>query len=235
MKIMISKKKAVLFSIICIVSIILVKKGMEYNYNYLKESFHSWDMGEIYDNKTKKKIIEQLAEYINKCSIDELDILETISPYIKIFKEDNIILINYIENCNYYGTSGRDSYLIVKWENNTSILYESVALNPYDFIFLDENEYLLLCHDYRFSNNVGIYLIKLSLNNSTLVQRTIETIINDELPSSFYMDLGNLRSYTGYIESRIEDKNIIFMDGDKKEYLLEYSENEGYSFQLEEK
>lgn len=208
---------------------------MKYNYNYLKESFYSWDMGEIYDSKKKEKIIEQLAKYINKCSINELNMLETISPYIKIFKEDNMILINYMENCNYYGTSGRESYLIIKWKNNASILYESAALNFYDIIFFGENEYLLLCHDYRFSNNAGIYLIKLILNDSTLVQKTTETIINNELPSSFYMDLGSLRSYTGYIESRIEDKNIIFMDGDNKEYLLKYSENEGYTFQLEEK
>lgn len=230
-----TKKKILLLSIICIVSFLFIKKGIENNYNYLKESFYSWDMGEIYDSKEKEKIIEQLTKYINKCSVNERNLLEAISPYIKVFKEDNMILINYIENCNYYGTSGRESYLIIKWKNNASILYESSTLNLYDIIFLCENEYLLLCHDYRFSNNVGIYLIKLFLNDNTLVQKTTETIINNELPNSFYMDLGCLRSYTGYIESRIKDKNIIFMDGDNKEYLLEYSENEGYTFQLEEK
>ena len=154
-KIMMLKKKVVLFAILCIISFILIKKGMEYNYDYLKENFYSWDMGEIYDSKEKEKIIEQLAGYINKCSINELNMLETISPYIKILEYDNMVLINYMENCNYYGTSGRDSYLIIKWGNNTSILYKSVALNPYDVIFLDENEYLLLCHDYRFSNNTS--------------------------------------------------------------------------------
>lgn len=187
------------------------------NYQELIDQFNYWDNNQI-GTDYKVLIITKLEEVMARQNILDTEMLTYLSPFLKVIEWNEFSLVEYSENPEFYGTSGRDTYHIL-WKPGYAKLIDvnGSSIQVKDIMQIHENEFILIANDYKFSNVEGINLIRLIITNNGM---ETSNITPDNIPEG-YMYNESFYSNTGNISYTIEGKTIIFNNG-KSEYRIEF-------------
>jgi len=207
------------------------KQGQDTNIQTL---FNRWDNGEVEDLE-KLKIIEGLMDFVNENPHVSNEDIQALSINISIFEIEDFRLIEYIENSVFYGSSGRESYHFVVYDNQSKMISSKGSILIDEIIKRDENFYFVFATDYRMSNITGIQIFNIEIDDRTIIRNHI--INKDTLPEKFvYDDVSNILYYdNGHIYLKeIRDKgNEVLVTVGNTDFLMRLGENDLYNVSTE--
>jgi len=192
--------------------------------------FTSWDKGEVEDSE-KTKIIEALMDYVSKNPQASIEAdLQALSNHISVFEAGNFSMIQYIENPEFYGSSGRESYHFVVYNGQLIMIDSKGSMRIDEIIKRDDNLYIVYATDYRMSNITGVQIFNIEIDDRTINQRHI--INKDDLGEKFvYDDVSNILYYdNGHIyfkEIRDNGNEILITAGDT-DFFMRLDQDELY-------
>lgn len=187
------------------------------NYQELTDQFDYWDNHQIGEDY-KKLIITNLVEELTKQKVLDTEMLSYLSPFLRVIQKDELSFIEYRENPEFYGTSGKGSYLIAWKQGYAKVIDENDSIHVEDIVRINEKEYLIIAKDYKFSNKEGIRLIRF-LDSKQEKGFVTSNVIPDDLPQGYSFD-GSFYSDTGTIRYSIEGSTVILNNG-KSEYRMD--------------
>ncbi|MEF2246112.1 hypothetical protein V1L65_14245 [Paenibacillus sp. IITD108] len=191
--------------------------------------FSKWDKGEVKDSE-KADIMNALAESVSKNPQITIKEIEALSNYISVFEADNLRVIQYIENPEFYGSSGRESYHVVVHNNQTKMLGSKGSMRIEEIIKRDEHLYYVYATDYRVSNITGIQIFSIELDGRTLNRHSLfnkevlaEKFVYDDKSEILYYENGHVY----FKEIRDKGNNILIFAGDT-DFIMQLSEDGFY-------
>lgn len=155
----------------CMVVSLIVAGIMVFGVNQqvadLEIAFKQWNQGTVTTTEAVE-IMEQLLDYLIKHPDIGSEELQSISPQLKLFDEDPIKIIEYIENPEFYGSSARGSYHLLIYGDKGTILDQDGSMEIERILKVEDQKYLIFVTNYQFSNMTGIDIYSLTLDQEHL-------------------------------------------------------------------
>lgn len=222
--------------IILFVCIILV--GVFYYFNSdqkrgqkdIQTLFSRWDRGEVEDSE-KTSIMNTLADSLRENPQFAIEEIEAISNFISVFEADSLRVIQYIENPEFYGSSSKESFHLVVYNDLIEIIDSRGSMRIEEIKKRDEHLYYVYATDYRMSNMTGIRIFKIEIDDEHTINR--DSLVNKErLTDNFRYDEASEVLYYNdghiyYKEIRDNGSEVLITVGDT-DYLLQLGEDELY-------
>jgi|HigsolmetaAR201D_1030396.scaffolds.fasta_scaffold31516_1 hypothetical protein len=155
------------------------------NHGVLKSLFQRWDEGKIGESE-KNNNINILHDFLTKNPNISTDELNALSPFITIYEIDRFRMVEYIENPEYYGLSGRESFHLTLADGKSNIIDSRGSMRIEDIRKTGEHVYTLFATDYKVSTVSGIKIFNLELDDDEV--RKTSLIKKEHLPETFYYD-----------------------------------------------
>jgi len=219
-----------MITVVLSVCIIAIGVYLYFNSNSVKGQdadiqtlFNKWDKGEVKDSE-KTNIINALADSISENPQMTIGEIEALSNYISVFEADNLRIIQYIENPEFYGASARESYHLAVYSNQTNRIGSKGSMRIEEIIKRDERLYYVYATDYRASNITGIQVFSLEIDSSTMNWRSL--LGKEGLSDKFVYDDGSEILY--YENGHIYFKEI----GDNGNDIVITAEDTDFSMKL---
>ena len=208
----------IIIAFVCVVfTIVIIMITNQNSTNSLKSEFNKWETTEIFDNE-KDIIIDDFMEFLSVEYVDKKQLNE-LSPYIKVFDYDDFQIFQYNENPEIYGNSSRYSYYIIYINGYTDLIIEKDSIIISDILQVDENEYIFVAEDYKFSNMTGIRIFRLKIiDNKAIIESNI--IDDNFIPNGLNIIVNSIYSVEGNLNYSIEDKQILLNNSNKKYKLI---------------
>ncbi len=189
-------------------------KNLAKDYQELTDQFNYWNDHEIGEDYKEVIITKLEAELAKQAKLDT-EMLSYLS--LKVTEWNDFSMIEYRENPEIYGVSARGSYLIVWKPEYAKLIEVHGSLQVEEVVQIKEKEYIIIANDYKFSNQKGIRLIRLTDKENEI---EISKVAPDNLPKGYTFD-GSVYSNTGDISYTIEGSTIILNQG-KNEYRITF-------------
>ncbi|NYB73462.1 hypothetical protein HZF24_04845 [Sedimentibacter hydroxybenzoicus DSM 7310] len=211
--------------LVILLSVLLLKIKMD---NSLNAIFDKWEAGDI--NTTESiDIMNSFTEYLAENREISTEDIMNLSKRFKIYDIDGFRIIEYVENPEFYGNSGKGSYHIVMYNDIIEIIDSNGSIRIDEVIKLNDNLYSMYVTDYKFSNITGINIFGIAINEKGIEYKPI--ISNAEIPDGFqfieslYYDSGHI-----YFESIENDGSNVLISVNNTSYMLQLREDGLYHF-----
>lgn len=177
----------------------------------LKIKFMSWDKGEITESEARE-IMESLVDFL--ISVPELptEVIQNLSPHITVYEMDRLRIVQYIENPNFYGSSGKGSYHIVMYEGKVEWIGHHGSMRIDDMVQFNDHLYYIYATDYRFSNITGIQILSISTDGVDIGLKPVikkdewvKGFVYNEVEEILYFDHGHIY----FKEIRNDGKEVV--------------------------
>lgn len=224
---------------ICIISI-----GIFFYFNSNQEQdqdtdiqtlFSKWDNGEVEDSD-KTKIMNVLADSVSKNPQLSIREIEALSNYISVFEVDNLRVIQYIENPEFYGASSRESYHLVVYNDQTQMIDSKGSMRIEEIKKRDEHLYYVFATDYRVSNITGIQIFNIEIDGHTInrhslinKERLAEKFVYDDASGILYYENGHI-----YFKEIRDNGNDVLINVGDTDFLMQLGEDGLYRVSLNE-
>lgn len=228
-------------TIVIILFVCLIFLGVFYYFNSdqkrgqedIQALFSRWDRGEVEDSE-KTNIMNTLADHLRgnpKFSIKEI---EAISNFISVFEVDSLRVIQYIEKPEFYGSSGKESFHLVVYNDLPQIIDSQGSMQIEEIKMRDEHLYYVYATDYRVSNITGIRIFKMEIDEHTIHRNSL--VDKERLTDNFrYDEASEILYYNDehiyYKEIRDNGSEVLITVGDT-DYLLQLGEDELYQVEV---
>lgn len=192
--------------------------------------FRRWDEGKI-ENSEKVNVIGLLADYLSEKKQISSEDIKSISPYLSVYEVDNLILVEYIENPEFYGLSARESYHIAIYNGKSEIIESKGSMWITDVRNVN-GDVVIYAIDYRVSTITGVRIIKLEIVGDTI---SVESLIRKEsLIDRFYYDeisevLYYQNGHLSFKEITDNGDQVLITVGDT-DFLMIFNQNGYYQF-----
>jgi hypothetical protein len=199
------------------------KRGQE----DLQALFNRWDRGEVEDSE-KTKIMNTLADRLRENPQFSIKEIEEISKFFSFFEADSLKVIQYIENPEFYGSSGRESFHIVVYNDLVEIIDSRGSMRIEDIKRRDEHLYYVYATDYRITNITGIHVFKIEIEDgqtldwSSLInkERLTDNFQYDEASEVLYYHDGHI-----YYKEIRDNGNEVLITAADTDYLLQLGDD----------
>ncbi len=208
--------------IIFMVTILIMLKSKEKEID-LKVAFDKWDTGVVKDTEGTE-IMNGFVNYLIKNPEVSIEDIKNFSSQIKIYEINNFRVIEYIENPEFYGISGRGSYHIVIYNGIVELIDNNGSMLVDEIINVNDSIYYIYVTDYKFSNVTGINIFSITIYDNNIKCKKI--IAKDELIHGFKY-IGSLyydNSHIYFEDIRNKGKEV-FIKVNGSLYILELKED----------
>ena len=196
--------------------------------NSLNSMFDKWDNGDV-DTTEGVEIMNSFAEYLQENpEITTEDIIK-LSQRFKVYDADGLRVIEYVENPEFYGNSGKYSYHIAMHGDKVELIDSEGSIRIEELNKIKDNLYGMYVTDYKFSNITGIDIFGITINENSI---NLEPIISrEEIPDGFqfikslYYDNGHI-----YFEEIKSDGSSASINANGSSYVLQLNEDGLYHF-----
>lgn len=222
------KISIVIFSCLILVGVLYYlnfdqKRGQE----DIQALFSRWDRGEVEDSE-KTKIMNTLADSLRENPQFSIEEIEEISNFFSVFEADSLKVIQYIENPEFYGSSGRESFQIVVYNDLVEIIDSRGSMRIEEIKRRDEHLYYVYATDYRVTNITGIQIFKIEIEDGQTLdwnslinkERLNENFQYDETSEVLYYHDGQIY----YKEIRDNGNEVLITVADT-DYLLQLGDD----------
>lgn len=228
------KKTIVVILFVCIISIGVIyyfSSGQERGQDTdIRTLFTRWDREEVEDSE-KMSTMNALADSLRgkpQFSIQEVD---AISNFISVFEAGFLRVIQYIENPEFYGSSGKESFHLVVYNDLAEIIDSRGSIRIEEIKKRAEHLYYVYATDYKVSNMTGLRIFKIEIDDERAInldslvnkERLTDNFRYDEASEVLYYNDGHLY----YKEIRDNGSEVLITVGDT-DYLLQMDEDELY-------
>lgn len=197
--------------------------------NDIQLLFNRWDNGEVEDSE-KMKIIEVLMDYVSKNPQASNEDLQAISNNILVFVIEDFKMIQYIENPEFYGSSGRESYHFIVFKGESKMIDSKGSMRIDEIIKREDNLYFVFATDYRVSNITGVQLFNIEIDDDTLnlnhiinKEGLVEKFVYDDVSNILYYDNGHI-----YFKEITDNGNEVLITAGDTDFLMRLDEDELY-------
>ncbi|WP_313345432.1 hypothetical protein [Sedimentibacter sp.] len=211
--------------LVVLILFLLLKMKMD---NSLRAMFDKWETGDV-DTTESIEIMNSFIEYLAENPEISVEDIMNLSQRFKVYDIDGFRIIEYVENPEFYGNSGKGSYHIVMYNDIIEIIDSNGSIQIDDVIKLNDNLYSMYVTDYKFSNITGINIFSIAINEKGIGYKPI--ISSAEIPDGFqfieslYYDSGHI-----YFESTEYDGSNVFISVNNTSYMLQLREDGLYHF-----
>lgn len=223
------KKFSVILVILSILLTMACSNQTQSNYYELKSLFQKWDEGKIGEYE-KINIIHDLYDFLSKNPKFSSEEIKALSPFISVFQIDSLRIIEYIENPEYYGSSGRESFHLTLVNGKTNMLNNRGSMRIVEIRKTGEHLYTLFATDYKVSNVTGIKILKLEVDDDDV--RKSSLIKQEHLLENFYYDVTSEVLYynNGHIffKEISDNGDTVVISIENSEYIMSLVQNEYY-------
>ncbi len=174
------KSYSIIVCMILVVLIFTLSKNQKTG-NDFKSVFEKWDSGTI-EPLEKIEIMNSFLDYLVRYPKISNEYILSLSSLFRVYESDNLRIIEYIENPEFYGASARGSYHIVIYNDRVEIfdMNGSMRINK---IYALDGLYYVYATDYKFSNVTGIDIFRAIIDEHNIEFKSIIAI--DELSIGF--------------------------------------------------
>ncbi|WP_312812114.1 hypothetical protein [Sedimentibacter sp.] len=196
--------------------------------NGLYAMFDKWETGAV-DTTEGIDIMNSFTEYLAESREVSTEDIMKLSQRFKVYDIDGFRIIEYVENPEFYGNSGKGSYHIAMYNDIIEIIDSNGSIQIDEVIKLNDNLYSMYVTDYKFSNITGINIFSIAINEKGIEYKPI--ISNAEIPDGFqfieplYYDSGHI-----YFESIENDGSNVLISVNNTSYMLQLREDGLYHF-----
>lgn len=195
-------------------------------YTALHTMFEKWDNVEA-DTVQKNETIKLFADFLTKNHEISVEDIHNISARLKVYEQDELRIIEYIENPEFYGSSSRLSYHTAMYGDKVKVLNAGGSIKIDEIINLNESLYYMYATDYRFSNITGINIFRIAINEDSFECVPIISMDNPaegfKLLDALYYDSGHI-----YFHSIEDDGSRVLIEINKVYYELLLKEDGMY-------
>gem|GEM_PF-2733059 len=145
----------------------------------LQSMLARWDQGEVEEAK-KNEIMARLMDYTRTASKAPKDSLPSVSNRLSVKEAGELSIVEYIENPEFYGTSGRESNHFAVYDGRILWFDKKGSMRVDHLLEREDDLYYMLATDYRMSMITGIQLFELRLNQDEIQFHPLLTKVGDQ-------------------------------------------------------
>lgn len=210
--------------LIAVIVILVPNKQQEID-SEIQTLFNKWDQGEVVQEQGSV-IMEELMNDLIEHPQTSTKAIENLSPHMKVFEMDHFKMIEYIENPQFYGTSGRGSYLIAMADGKVELIDSNGSMRIHEVVERDPY-YYVYATDYRVSNITGIKIFRILMQEHTV---QIQSLINQNeiLPGFKFEEAFDVLYYNNghiYFDSIRNNGAEVAIKAGEIDYLLRLGED----------
>lgn len=174
------KSYSIIVCMILVVLIFTLSKNQKTG-NDFKSVFEKWDSGTV-EPLEKIEIMNSFLDYLIRHPKISNEYILSLSSLFRVYESDNLRIIEYIENPEFYGASARGSYHIVIYNDRVEIFDMNGSMRINKISALD-GLYYVYATDYKISNVTGIDIFRAIIDEHNIEFKSIIAI--DELSIGF--------------------------------------------------